>query len=182
MQQILDVFCSPAPAPEENPSEASETFKPEKRGRKKPVKGEKNNPPMQVYTDEQGMIHARPHPNPVPDPAPTEGACSSGGDACESSDNETELGTIDEAAEEELLPVRKRGRPRGSRNIGITALKRQNPNLRLGEKELGYCCAIDGCAVRLRSRDNIEYHRRCHSDGEYFLYSLNLKGKHVKDV
>lgn len=30
-----------------------------------------------------------------------------------------------------------------------------------------YCfccrCNIDNCAVRLRSHDNIEYHRRCHS-------------------
>ncbi|KAG8229844.1 hypothetical protein J437_LFUL009119 [Ladona fulva] len=74
------------------------------------------------------------------------------------------VGTDQEVAAKGQTPKR-RGRPKGSRNTGITALRRMNPSVRLGEKELGYRCGIDGCAVRMRSLDNIEYHRRCHVPG-----------------
>lgn len=170
VQQIIDRLCPP-PLPQ-----STETLpidnnieQPQSKTEKKQRKRSKPAPPTDVvvYTDEQGKIHVRPGPPPA-DPAAPEGACSSGGDACESSDNDNE--PLSGAHEEESTAmdqgstIKKRGRPKGSRNIGITALRKQNPSLRLGEKELGYCCAVDGCAVRLRSHDNIEYHRRCHSD------------------
>ena len=54
------------------------------------------------------------------------------------------------------------GRPKGSRSIGLTKLKRTNPNINLSEEEMGSECGVDGCAVRLKQEDNLAYHRRCH--------------------
>jgi hypothetical protein len=131
----------------------------------------------EIFKDEQGKLQVQPGPSQIAqlspsefDPDKPENFGGSEGDICDTAENETEM-SCDNVQEDGNLEIpetpftKKRGRPRGSRNIGITALRRQNPSLRLGEKELGYCCAIDGCAVRLRSHDNIEYHRRCHSTG-----------------
>lgn len=61
---------------------------------------------------------------------------------------------------------KKRGRPKGSKNTGITAMKRKNPKVKI-EEELGYKCEVDNCAIRMKSIDNLEYHRRCHISEAY---------------
>ncbi|XP_046385375.1 uncharacterized protein LOC124155522 isoform X2 [Ischnura elegans] len=94
-----------------------------------------------------------------------EGRASSGGERDYVNDSEKKSVGTDPLPVTSRSTPKRRGRPRGSRNSGITALRRLNPSVRLGEKELGYCCGIDGCAVRMRSLDNIEYHRRCHVVG-----------------
>ncbi|CAB3361118.1 Hypothetical predicted protein [Cloeon dipterum] len=117
---------------------------------------------LEVYTDDAGKIKVRNlNGAPAVDPAAPETSSGSGGDACESSDLDA-IEEDDEEEEEEEDEKKKKGRPKGSKSIGITEFKRQNPSLRLGEKELGYRCAVSGCATRMRSHDNIEYHRKCH--------------------
>ncbi|KAF4521573.1 hypothetical protein B566_EDAN001293 [Ephemera danica] len=121
-----------------------------------------------VYTDEQGKIHISTEPtSPAMDSSAADVTFNSGDEAAINSEKDNGMPPSEAKSDEPV--VKRRGRPRGSRNIGITALRRQNPSLRLGEKELGYCCALNGCAVRLRSHDNIEYHRRCHSKGSMFV-------------
>lgn len=64
---------------------------------------------------------------------------------------------------------KKMGRPRGSRTVGITALKRVNSAIELSEQEMGAKCQVSGCGVRLRDVDKLVYHRRCHDNkGETF--------------
>ena len=67
-----------------------------------------------------------------------------------------------------LLKHRKRrcvGRPTGSRSIGLTRLKRINPNIELSDRQMGLECGIGGCAVRLKDSRNLDYHRKTHRDG-----------------
>jgi hypothetical protein len=59
-------------------------------------------------------------------------------------------------------PKKKVGRPKGSRSIGLTKLKQTNPNINLSEEAMGAECGVEGCAVRLKNEDSLEYHRRCH--------------------
>lgn len=54
------------------------------------------------------------------------------------------------------------GRPSGSRSIGLTRLKRINPNIELSDRQMGNECGIDGCAIRLKDSRNLELHRSCH--------------------
>ena len=62
-------------------------------------------------------------------------------------------------------PKKRAGRPRGARSIGLTRLRRMNPNIKLSDDHMGSECGVDGCGVRLRGKDNMEYHRRCHVGG-----------------
>ncbi|CAG0902032.1 unnamed protein product [Darwinula stevensoni] len=65
---------------------------------------------------------------------------------------------------------KRRGRPKGSKNLGITQLRKNNPDMRDDkalEKEVGFKCDVNGCAIRIKSRETLDYHRRCHS-GEVF--------------
>jgi hypothetical protein len=140
--KIIKESYSPKPEPEE-PKKPSQ-----KAAQKKEV------PKIEVYTDEAGKIRLRSTGKEV-DPAAPETSSGSGGDACESSDSEEE--------EEEKKVAKKKGRPRGSKSIGITEFRKENPSLQLGEKELGYRCCMFGCATRMRSHDKIEYHRKCHA-------------------
>ena len=69
------------------------------------------------------------------------------------------------AAPPSRSPKKRAGRPRGARSIGLTRLRRMNPNIKLSDDHMGSECGVDGCGVRLKGRDNMEYHRRCHVDG-----------------
>nr|CAD7439089.1 unnamed protein product [Timema bartmani] len=60
--------------------------------------------------------------------------------------------------------VRKRGRPKGSKNSVVNGTKTEGAK---SEKGLGYRCDVMGCAVRLHSHDKIEYHRRCHQEAVF---------------
>ena len=56
------------------------------------------------------------------------------------------------------------GRPKGSRSIGLTKLKRLNPKIQMHDKKIGgTTCEVDGCAVRLRDETKLDYHRKCHT-------------------
>ena len=44
----------------------------------------------------------------------------------------------------------KVGRPKGSRSIGLTVVKKVNPNLEISDQLMGEECGIDNCAVRLK--------------------------------
>ena len=55
------------------------------------------------------------------------------------------------------------GRPKGSRSIGLTKLKRLNPQIQMHDKEMGGTeCGVAGCAVRLKDKNKLVYHRKCH--------------------
>ena len=60
---------------------------------------------------------------------------------------------------------RSRGRPKGSRTVGIAKLKKSNPGLEFSSDSL---CAIDGCGVRLVDPDTLDYHRRSHGQNDSF--------------
>jgi len=71
-----------------------------------------------------------------------------------------------ESLQVNVTPKSKRtvGRPKGSRSIGLTKLKRLNPKIQMHDKEIGgTTCEIDGCAVRLRDENKLDYHRKCHT-------------------
>ena len=72
--------------------------------------------------------------------------------------------------EERIQPIvttkmkRTVGRPKGSRTIGLTKLKRVNPQIQMNDKEMGGTeCGLDGCAVRFKDKDKLDYHRKCHN-------------------
>ncbi|CAG0884962.1 unnamed protein product [Cyprideis torosa] len=72
------------------------------------------------------------------------------------------------------LSGKKRGRPKNSKNLGITNLKRTNPQMRNSavlDREVGQKCGLDDCAIRLRSEQNLDYHRKCH-EGTHFACPL----------
>jgi hypothetical protein len=54
------------------------------------------------------------------------------------------------------------GRPTGSRSVGLTRLKRINPNIELSDRQMGVECGVDGCAIRLRESRNLDLHRKSH--------------------
>ena len=54
------------------------------------------------------------------------------------------------------------GRPSGSRSIGLTRLKRINPNIELSDRQMGVECGVSGCAIRLKDSRNLDLHRKCH--------------------
>ncbi|KAJ9599322.1 hypothetical protein L9F63_010189 [Diploptera punctata] len=62
---------------------------------------------------------------------------------------------------------KKRGRPKGSKNVPSENYENLSSSHSGVEKESGYRCDIDGCAVKFRSHDNIEYHRRCHRNDKF---------------
>ena len=69
--------------------------------------------------------------------------------------------------------LRKRscvGRPTGSRSIGLTRLRRINPNIELSSQRMGVECGISGCAVRLKDQFNLDFHRKCHREGTCNLF------------
>ena len=68
------------------------------------------------------------------------------------------------AATPSRSPKKRAGRPRGARSIGLTRLRRMNPNIKLSDDHMGSECGVDGCGVRLKGQDNMEYHKRCHAD------------------
>jgi hypothetical protein len=43
-------------------------------------------------------------------------------------------------------------------------------------------CDIDGCAVRLRSHDKIEYHRRCHRNEKFLCPECSQETVHWKSL
>ncbi|KAJ4428954.1 hypothetical protein ANN_25950 [Periplaneta americana] len=101
---------------------------------------------------------------PVVGPAPGSDmvVCNAGEPTVTNKDHSPEVRSTEPTAK------KRRGRPKGSKNVTDTGYRKLTPAQKVLEKELGYRCDIDGCAVRLRSHDNIEYHRRCHH-GEKFL-------------
>ncbi|PNF20474.1 hypothetical protein B7P43_G07693 [Cryptotermes secundus] len=81
------------------------------------------------------------------------------------------------------LAKKKPGRPKGSKNIPANGYQKlSSAQKELMEKELGYRCDIDGCAVRLRSHDNIEYHRRCHHDEKFLCPECSQETVHWKSL
>ena len=70
------------------------------------------------------------------------------------------------AATPQQSPKKRAGRPRGARSTGLTRLRRMNPNIKLSEDHMGSECGADGCGVRLKGEDNMEYHRRCHAESD----------------
>lgn len=64
------------------------------------------------------------------------------------------------------VPRRKVGRPKGSRTVGLTKLKRVNRNIELSEERMGVECGLHACANRFKSADKLEYHRKCHLNDE----------------
>lgn len=79
---------------------------------------------------------------------------------------------------DDILPKerqkRKVGRPKGSASMGITALRKINPNIVVSEEEMGAICDIDECAIRLKDPENLRLHRQSH-DGSVFQCPLSCK-------
>ncbi|XP_021921828.1 uncharacterized protein LOC110830826 isoform X3 [Zootermopsis nevadensis] len=82
------------------------------------------------------------------------------------------------------LSVKKKpGRPKGSKNFSDNGYRKLSSTQKeIMEKELGYRCDIDGCTVRLRSHDNIEYHRRCHHDEKFLCPECSQETAHWKSL
>ncbi|TRY64018.1 hypothetical protein TCAL_05571 [Tigriopus californicus] len=64
---------------------------------------------------------------------------------------------------------RKVGRPKGSRTVGLTKLKRVNRNIELSDERMGTECGLHACANRFKCADKLEYHRKCHLNSETLL-------------
>jgi len=62
---------------------------------------------------------------------------------------------------------RKVGRPKGSSSIGITALRKVNPNIIVSDEEMGSMCEINDCAIRLKDSENLRLHRQAHNGSVY---------------
>lgn len=60
------------------------------------------------------------------------------------------------------------GRPKGSKNLGITKIRKVNPQVTISDDIMGYECGVDGCAVRLKDMIKLELHRDCHKNGGTF--------------
>jgi len=56
----------------------------------------------------------------------------------------------------------KVGRPKGSRTMGLSKVKRLNPNVTISEQMMGEECRVDNCAVRLKDSVKLELHRSSH--------------------
>eukprot|EP00092_Neocalanus_flemingeri_P014578 GFUD01015727.1.p1 GENE.GFUD01015727.1~~GFUD01015727.1.p1 ORF type:complete len:1020 (-),score=204.84 GFUD01015727.1:156-3215(-) len=69
---------------------------------------------------------------------------------------------------------RKVGRPKGSSSIGITALRKINPNIIVSDAEMGSMCEVNECAIRLKDPENLRLHRQAHS-GSVFQCPLSCK-------
>ncbi len=66
------------------------------------------------------------------------------------------------------VPRRKTiGRPRGSRSIGITKLRRAHPGVLVSDHLMGVKCGVNDCAVRLKQPENLALHRRCHNEDSF---------------
>ena len=62
---------------------------------------------------------------------------------------------------------RNAGRPKGSRSIGLTKLKKLNPGIQMLDKDIGGSeCGVNNCAVRLKDDLKLDYHKKCHKDAE----------------
>ncbi|KAG7167567.1 Zinc finger protein 664-like 2 [Homarus americanus] len=57
---------------------------------------------------------------------------------------------------------KKPGRPLYSKTTGITKFKKKNPKVTLPDEVLGIRCDVNGCGLRMKSENNIVYHRKCH--------------------
>lgn len=57
---------------------------------------------------------------------------------------------------------KKPGRPLYSKTTGITKFKKKNPKVKLPDEVLGIRCDVNGCGLRMKSENNIAYHRKCH--------------------
>ncbi|XP_075211885.1 uncharacterized protein LOC142318989 isoform X2 [Lycorma delicatula] len=66
---------------------------------------------------------------------------------------------------------KKRGRPRGSQTLRLVRSKFKSSDVIKIEKDLGFRCGTDGCAVRLQRETNMIYHKQCHTE----KYSVTLK-------
>lgn len=62
---------------------------------------------------------------------------------------------------------RKVGRPKGSSSIGITALRKINPNIVVSDEEMGSMCEVNECAIRLKDPENLRLHRQSHNGSVY---------------
>ena len=49
-----------------------------------------------------------------------------------------------------VLTRPKTGRPKGSKNLGISKIRKINPQITISDNMMGYECGVDGCAVRLK--------------------------------
>ncbi|XP_071528561.1 uncharacterized protein [Panulirus ornatus] len=57
---------------------------------------------------------------------------------------------------------KKPGRPLYSKTTGITKFKKKNPKVTQPDEVLGIRCDVNGCGLRMKSENNIAYHRKCH--------------------
>jgi len=67
------------------------------------------------------------------------------------------------AARERKKTVREKvGRPKGSRSVGLTLIKKVNPNVALSDQLMGEECGVNNCAVRLKDLTKLNLHRTSH--------------------
>eukprot|EP00088_Acartia_fossae_P035053 TRINITY_DN3606_c0_g1_i1.p1 TRINITY_DN3606_c0_g1~~TRINITY_DN3606_c0_g1_i1.p1 ORF type:complete len:1271 (+),score=290.21 TRINITY_DN3606_c0_g1_i1:63-3875(+) len=66
-------------------------------------------------------------------------------------------------------PIRpKTGRPKGSKSLGISTVRKLNPKITISDDLMGRECGVDGCAVRLKSNEKLSMHRKCHTKTDNF--------------
>jgi len=111
--------------------------------------------PMEAYLDEMGELKVRACHN-------EEGA--SVVKASQPCDNrqDDDLAVVDRGPTARKPKRARIGRPRGSRTIGITQLRRTNSNVVVSEARMGPECGVSDCAVRLADAAKLDQHRRSH--------------------
>ncbi|XP_069939859.1 uncharacterized protein [Cherax quadricarinatus] len=57
---------------------------------------------------------------------------------------------------------KKTGRSVFSKTTGTAKFKKKNPSVMLSDEVLGIRCDVNGCGLRMKSENNIAYHRKCH--------------------
>ena len=87
----------------------------------------------------------------------------------DNSENKHQVGGCEKSKQK-----RKVGRPKGSSSIGITALRKINPNIIVSDEEMGSMCEVNECAIRLKDPENLRLHRQSHT-GSVFQCPLSCK-------
>ena len=87
----------------------------------------------------------------------------------DNSENKHQVGGCEKSKQK-----RKVGRPKGSSSIGITALRKINPNIIVSDEEMGSMCEVNECAIRLKDPENLRLHRQSHN-GSVFQCPLSCK-------
>lgn len=78
------------------------------------------------------------------------------------SNEDTESGQTGHQGKKEIKKIRNAGRPKGSKSIGFSKLKRLNSTIRLCDEGTGTLCSQPNCGIRMRNQDKLEYHERTH--------------------